>query len=389
MVWLSGDGIRTAVVDTRRSDISRIVAMTSEKIRVQSETDEKKVLAILSNTLSKALEELQKKVKMRIHTAHCFLSSPWFISQTRTISYAAAKPEKITPSFVENLVEADTRAFIESLFAGPDGRIFNYTLGIFENFFNKALSVIEKKIMALTYNGYEVQDVPATTHAQTISATIYESVAGTEIIEKVEAALHKHHAAHTIYWHTTPVSVYSVIRALDPAAHDYLLIDVGNIVTDIGIIKKGVLRETITVPFGSKHCLDEVKKALNTTEEVALSMCRLEQEGKMQPESTLKLEAARFKIGQKWKEYFDAAQKQMSEQFFLPTSIFIRGEEPFLTFWDAMLREGDCVSFGSIHCPCVPVKIDEAFLTSIGVASLKGEATMYALAHFLDQSKGK
>lgn len=378
LVWLSGDALQVAVIDTKKDDISRIVARTSYKIQVHNETDEKKVLSILGATLDKALLDLEKKTRaqnphIRIHSAHCFLSSPWFISQTRNITYNAPKPAKVTPAFIDSLVEADTTAFKEALYTGPYGRIFN-----------KSLDVIENKILTLTYNGYEIADIPAAAHAQSVSATIYASVAGHELTEKIEGSLHKHFAIRSIQWHTVPVSLYAILRKLDPAAHDYMLIDVGNIVTDIGIVKKGILSETMTIPFGFSHCLDEVKKSLKVNEEAALSMCRLEQQGGLQPESALKLEAARFKNQQKWKEYFDAAQKQMSEHFFLPTAVFIRAEEPFLTFWEMMVKEGDCIHFGSIHCQCVPTKLDTSFLKTINVASTADAATIYMLAHFLD-----
>lgn len=191
-----------------------------------------------------------------------------------------------------------------------------------ENLLPKGGVCIEQKLIKSVLNGYETSS-PYGKTATEAEFAVFESFSVPQLSDKISDTLtHLIHPKH-ISFHAFSLIAFSTIREQYPEQQDFMTADISAEQTEIGMVKKGVLVETVTFPFGRNHFIREVQKRLRVPFSGISAFLKLYREGKgVGPlfEKTRKLLQA---SEVEWLSQFMKTLSVFSEEMFLPTAIFL------------------------------------------------------------------
>ena len=267
-----------------KSGIPKIVLAFREPIALDKNID---VNQFLSLTI-KSLEIVVNKIYMTGMGApkmiFCVLSSPWHVSQTRIIKLKKNVPFVFTSKLADALLqkelflfEAEEENFVEYMHAGNSVRS------------------IELKNIQMRLNGYETLK-PLDQKIEELEMTVFISISPDQVLKKIEETIMQHFHSSDIKFSSFVMTSFAVVRDLYINQENFLLIDVGGEVTDIFMIKKNILHESISFPFGLNFIIREVASAFNCSISEAKSYIALFQNGHAEKSLTKKIEAVLNKL---------------------------------------------------------------------------------------------
>ncbi len=133
-------------------------------------------------------------------------------------------------------------------------------------------------------NGYQTSK-PYGKQTKSIEISIFLSMISKEVETKTRKVLEKIFHSHTIAFHSFALTSFSAIRDIFHSEEDFLLVDVGGEVTDVSLVRRGILLETVSFPTGKNFLLRSVVLDLNTIPEEAHTLIRMFLDNKESKES--------------------------------------------------------------------------------------------------------
>lgn len=192
-------------------------------------------------------------------------SSPWAHTVSRTINFSDEKPFKVTSSLLEDLITSAEEEVEQSI---KQSEVIS-ALG---------LAPVERATVGVLINEYRVHN-PIGKKATKLTLSQVTGFVPQEVIDAVDEVQEKVLPDTTISTHTYMLVAYCVIRELFSETSSYTIIDVTGETTEIGIVVRGDLAETVHVPFGSNTLLRTLAESEKATPEHARSLIRSYAEG--------------------------------------------------------------------------------------------------------------
>lgn len=211
---------------------------------------------VLSKDGMGALKEYDRGGKIGRILITC--SSPWSHTVAKSVAYEQEKPFKISKSILRDLVKTAEEEMAETL----DETAIIGSLG---------LEVVERATVNVTVNGYHVQN-PLGLSAKTIELSHITGLLPKEIIDAVYEVREKIFSDTDVSAHTYMLVMYCVLRDLFPTTHSLCIVDITGETTEIGIVKAGILVDTVHAPYGSNTLLRAISNAQKSTSGEALSL---------------------------------------------------------------------------------------------------------------------
>jgi hypothetical protein len=175
----------------------------------------------------------------------CAFSSPWYKSKIKNFEINNGKSTKFTDSVLNKVLKNESET---------DKKTTDETS-------------IEKKIVSVCMNGYEVAE-PFGKEANQILVSFYSSVIATKTIDVIKKRISDKFSTNNIKICTHPMTIISVIRKFFHSVSDFVFVDIGGETTDIGLFRGGKLEDLVTIPAGTHHFLrkliEEYKLDLTT-----------------------------------------------------------------------------------------------------------------------------
>jgi hypothetical protein len=314
-----------------------------EPITIQSERDSKQLLESMTKLLRRVIEtvhkdgiahaDFKKHGKGRLHDIYCVFSSPWYVSQTKTIKIEKQKAFTVGKRFVEDIVTNEEKIFRASLLKGDYGHLFHGDVRVIEH------HIIETKL-----NGYGV-DAPYGKIAHNLELSLFTSIVSEEIIQAVEKEIHKHFNYKRCRFYSFALVSFSTIRDMYPNEQDFMFLDITGEVTDVSITRKNVLLETISFPLGRASLIRKLANVLNISPAVALSYVRLVNEGGLSPAMSEKIYRALEGFKREWCEYFKKSIQELSRDIMLPKTIYFTADADSAPYFETLMKQEKCVQF--------------------------------------------
>ncbi len=316
------------------------------------------------------------KSRYRVASVAAIVSSPWHISDTKVLKLTQEKPSVITKLLVQSLIDAEEKEFEAAVGATPKKS-------------NKSPGVREKKIIEMRLNGYPTSN-PYGKSARTLELLLFASVATAQTLEKIQSAAHAHFPEAHFEFHTFSLAAFAAIRDTFKDCEQFITVQAGGEVTDITIVKKGVIVETISFPLGHNTLL-----CLLDTLCIGHPNCTLEGlialylEKKGTSEDRNKVERAILQTKASWLELFNGALSNFSAESFLPKSVFLFEDALCAPLFEDFLKAADSGQFTVTAEPFAVTVVDLPFgeifadyaSNSIPDAALSVEASF--LAHLV------
>lgn len=322
---------------SEKSAYAKLESETAKNLEIVSRDIEKNGLSHLKFTgLGDNLPE----------TAFCALSSPWHISQTRTIVLKKDKPFTVTKKLIDELVSEEIGNFKKS-------PLVKEKVGSDKNM------LIENEIIQVKLNGYETTS-PEGKSAMTLQIFLFLSLAPESIINSFLEKIKKVFNIEKIFFNSFPLVSFSAVKKVS-GQQNFIFADISGETTDVSLVKNGTLCEIVTFPVGKRSVVRELSSKLNTSFEEALSLFYLYQEKKLSDEEEEKLRAILSNAAKNWLEPFRNALIELGDGFSLPSSVFFTSDKDAEKWFDALIKKEDYSQFALTESSFSIKSTDAAF----------------------------
>ncbi len=259
------------------------------------------------------------------------LSSPWYTSLTRTITYTKTTVFTCTKRLADSLIEKE----IAFLLKDP---------AIAGTAFGDGFKVAEQQLSNILLNGYESND-PYGKKAQTLELTLMVTLIPDIVAERFTSILRRSYGDRTINVTTGVHAAFVSLRDNGGIESPCVIIDVGEEVTDVAVVKNNGLQSQHSFPIGTY----ELYRALGAVTK-STAQARALVEGyrlkKLTPSNVRIVEKALQAFSQKWIEGCRAVVEAVHDGMRMPSQYYISADQrfeaifPALISADAFLRHG-------------------------------------------------
>jgi len=295
--------------------VDRLIYSYQEKITFSETPDSSRFLSAISEAMKKVLVNLKANQKPPTRF-FVFLSSPFFISQTRIINYEGEKPFTVSDNLIQSLIKAET------------DKVMMTANQIFPIHESDKHEIIENRILQVKLNGYETKE-PVGKTAKNMIISQFISVGPGSLMDKQEEIIKGEIANAKVSFHTFSLTAYQTFsRLIDKKYRNFILIDTGGEITDILVVADGLLAEHLSFSKGKNYLIREMAKRMGTVFAEASSALDVYQNGQASPVLKNRIEGSLNEIKKDWLVSFKEAISRITETVFLPENFFILGDDP-------------------------------------------------------------
>jgi hypothetical protein len=332
IIDLSNDSVSGLLLDptydkTREIFCSPTRAVTRVPLPFQVELNLERFLNQVVTALKTVLEAVAREADSRPAKVICFLSAPFYASQTRVVRHTAEKPFRVTSTLLNNLIATDLKQFIQQ-----HPQLYNEVL-------DDAHRVIESKTMQIKLNRYPTH-LPEGQIASEVELYHYVSIGSERIIARFREVVQGFVHRAPIEFHSFPFALFSICRDHFGDQRYRLLIDIGAEVTEVLLLAEDILWESISFPAGHNGLIRELAKALNTVPEEALSALRIYRQGNQSQSMNGRMISGLANFQKIWTAYFRQTLEALSEQHLVPREIMAIGDPLVTALFLDWLKQG-------------------------------------------------
>jgi hypothetical protein len=244
------------------------------------------------------------------------------IKMTSDTSGEARKSIAVASDLIERMVKED-------LSAGRQALIRSRSNGTVDG--GEAASApqdavsIERENMRVRLNGYETSR-PFGKQASEVEVALFSSNGSREILDGFRDAVGRVFPGVPVVFHTLAFLLFSVIRDIMPLQKDFLIVDVLGEITDVTIVKEGIIERTLSFPLGRNALVRRLTDELQSFHGEALSTVRLYRAGKLEADASARFESILSTVRGEWNDSFGQSLARVSRKFSLPNRLFMVGD---------------------------------------------------------------
>jgi hypothetical protein len=321
---IGSSSIGGAIFEVQKSGFPKIILSIREPIIFEERIDTERFLSLTLQSLDIVADKICKMGVGKLSRIFCVLSSPWYASQTRIIKLEKNTPFLFTSKLADSLIQKEISLLEEENLAK-----FSHT--------DNAIRPIEFKNMKTMLNGYMTPD-PFNKKAKKLEMIIFVSMSGEQILKKIEKVMARHFHTEDIKFSSFAIASFTVARDIFVHQEDFLLVDIAGEVTDISIIKKDILNNSISFPLGRNFIIRKVAKSLNCTLSEAQSFISLYKDGHATKYIEKKIEPIINKSKTEWLNGFQESLVNLSDDISVPATIFVTVDQDFTKFFSEIIK---------------------------------------------------
>ncbi len=299
---------RPIVHYTIRRPIAFQKQIEPEKLIFAKKNALKEATEIILNTGIAGLKiDLHKNIK--IHDIYCVLGAPWYVSKTSVIKVEKPESFDIDKNTVDTLIEHQEEEFKKSIQKEGEDLV----------------TILEKKIVHAKADGYDVR-ILSGRKMKSLELSIFLSLAENKVLAHIKEVLRPFFSFKKIHFHSFPLAYFSTARDMFPQIADFLSVDIRGELTEISLVQRGVLVETVSFPLGRHSLIRMFAEKLGFTPEVALSFLKLYVSGKVERAMKIQMQKVIELAEKDWRLTFDSALSEISTKTLIPNRIFVASD---------------------------------------------------------------
>ncbi|MSR71195.1 MAG: hypothetical protein EXS50_00785 [Candidatus Taylorbacteria bacterium] len=324
---IASGSIGAALVSFVPNHAPSVIFTDRQSILLKKKPTSADIISEMVRALTKISKSISDK-KIKIKRIFFVFSSPWVISQTRIIDYKKDKDVLVTEKLINTIIRDEE---LKSIGTGTKRRE-----GFLQDFGLDTV-LVEHKAIAVTLNGYPTP-YPNGKKAHFIEIPLVTSSVGGKILEIIDRAISPFFSSVKIINHSSSLLSYSVLRDIFENEYSFLSIDINGEVTDIYIVKDGVLLHNASFPLGINMILRHMSDALGYELSVCESLLQVYNTGKIDQESGLKVKVILESIQKQWIELFHESISSLGNDIALPRKLFLTVSNNLSSFFAEFLR---------------------------------------------------
>ena len=258
----------------------------------------------------------------------CVLSSLWYVSQTRIIQFAKNTPFIFTSKLADSLTQKEISLFKEDhieKYAHTDAKVLP----------------LEFKNMKTMLNGYETS-TPLNQKATSLEMNIFISMSSEQFLEKIQDVVASNFHRKDVKFSSAVMVSFAVVRDMFHEVESFLLVDIDGEMTNLAMVKHGILSESISFPFGRNFLTRGLAKELSTTLDEANSLLSLHKNGHAEIGTTKNIEPAIEKLKTEWLHKFQESLANLSNDISIPSTIYMTVDKDLADFFRQIIENEQC-----------------------------------------------
>ncbi len=215
---------------------------------------------MLKSLLDSIRSMKQKLVKTGNHQKivkyHIFFGPLWCLSQSKSVKYKKDAPFLIDTKLIQ--------------------KIFDHEAELDSN--NGELTLLDKKIVQSKLNGYAVANIIGK-KASDMEVEVFTSYISASLKEKIAKIFDNIHMRNNYALSSHALSSYSFLRDLYMDKNDFIYMDIGELMTEISLVRDDTLFGTVSIPIGKGGIMKNISSALKLPENLSASMISMNSQG--------------------------------------------------------------------------------------------------------------
>jgi hypothetical protein len=322
---IGSSSVGAAFFRTEKSGVPRMVFSVREFIPIEDSIDINRFLLLTLKALESVVLKAQKSGLGAPSRFFCVLSAPWFDSQTRTITLEKNTPFIFNEKLADSLIQKEIALFEEEHKEKYNG-------------VESKLTPIELKNMKIMLNGYEIEK-PLNQKTKELEMTIFISMSPEYVLAKITETVAKGFHFKDIKFSSFATTSFTLVRDLFINQEDFLLVDIGGEITYVSMVKKDILRESVSFPIGRNFILRGVAISLGCTIDEAVSLFSLYSDGHASTQTHENIDGMVKDLKKEWLKQFQESLPNLSHDISIPSTIFITVDEKFSDFFIQTIKE--------------------------------------------------
>lgn len=322
---IRSSSVGAAVFLLSKDGISKIIYSTREKIKLEDNLDFKRFFYLTCKALDIVVNKVCVKNFGKPKKIICVLSSPWYSSETRTISLKKNITFVFTNKLADSLIQKEISLFEEEY------------LEKYKHLDDK-IKLLEFRNMKILLNGYPSSE-PLNQKIKDLEMIIYVSMAEEKILDKFKSIINKHFNFRDIKFTSFLMNSFAVARDIFVHEDSFLLVDIGGEITDISMVKKDILRSSVSFPLGKNFLIKGIKDGLACSFEEAQSYLSLYKDNHDLESFRDKVEPVLNKLRINWMQRFQESLAGVSNDISIPSVIFVTADQDLAEFFIDIIKK--------------------------------------------------
>lgn len=292
-------------------------ARIPHKTHVSATYLEKIMLKAVEDLCLHIVKALPGTTKEPIQSIEYILSTPWVISQSKTVKIKYEVDTEITERIIKDIIDEDRKVFLTG---NPADMVF-----------------VEQKIFSVELNGYAVENYKGK-RAKTLTVSFAFTLSSTKLLKDIENALHKHLHIKKHTYHSAILLQYLSSRALSLEEDEYVVLHVHGELTDIVMVKKGSNSLLASFPFGTSTLVRKVSASMKSSFEETSSILSMHGDTQLEKSQAKEVEATLSPIIKGWQAEFRKMLESIGKGIILPRAVHLYMDSPLLPIFKKSLE---------------------------------------------------
>lgn len=326
LVDIGSASVGGALVRIEKGSVPHVLATVREDISFQDALSPARFLIAMNHSLDKVLKTMQQMTEATTASpagssratkptgspSHifCTLSSPWFILKSRHMRIARADEFEVTERILNEFINEDIELLKEELK---------------ETLPPKDVKIIEKKVVQMKLNGYEVRN-PYGQKTSRIELSMTVGISSAKVVESIERKLSNFFHLKSIHFGAFPIAAFSAIRDIFPSEKNFLFLDITGEATDVSLVNNDILMGTVSFSRGKNYFVREISAQLRTVHEEAATLFAMFLRDELDTIQQAKVAAIVAHAEEEWVARFKKAIGILMGNGILPLKVFFTAD---------------------------------------------------------------
>jgi len=330
-----------AIFEKDQSGAAKVLYVAREPIAFQKILSGESLYSALKHSFELVIIHLEKyglkhlnadsKFNYQVDSIAGVFSSPWHISETKILKYSEDESFVVTEVLINDLLAKEEKEFMARL-SSNDKEISGYEL-------------LEHRVIEMRLNGYATSS-PYGKSAKELELHFFASVSPAGVFEKIRELALSHFPVSHFDSHTFPLVAFASLRNIFPNEEHFLIVQVGGELTELTIVKSGVIAETVSFPLGHNGLLRALNKICGEHLGCNLeSLLSIHREAKINLADKKKVEQAIADTRTAWLKFLTEAISNFSVETFLPKTVFLFEDAPYSSLFEDFLKSVELGQF--------------------------------------------
>lgn len=324
LVDVGSGSVGGALVRISAGKPPHVLATVRRNIEFQNALSSARFLLTMNNALEQTLKDLQGFAKGHGAPSQifCTLSSPWFILKTRHLRVVRGEPFEVSERVVKEFLDEEILKLKEEL---------ALTLP------PKEVEVIEKKIIQMKLNGYELKN-PYGQKTSQMEMVVAIGVSSTRVVASIKRKIGQIFHTKSLRFGSFPLVAFSALRDIFPNERNFLFLDITGEATDVSLVERDVLLGNSLFPRGRNFFVREISTALHTVHEEAESLFNMHVRGELAGPKKVAVADIIERSRVEWLDRFEKALAVLAGEGTLPRTVFFLADADVAAFFSEVIN---------------------------------------------------